>query len=529
MAVSYGSAVNTSTNGMRAGLDMWTSSTSTTTTIFWELWLWTKRAAYNTSASYEVRSGVDSGSFSFNHTNNSSDWPTSNRTRVASGSFTRSRQYGSSQAVNLEGRITGVSAVPGTATVSRSVTVPARGINPPTPPSGAYVFPQSNYTRARLEWTRNSTTAAPWQSIHVERRHIQANGSFSNWTRWQNLPGSASSFTGPIAANWHYHFRVRANNTAGNSAWLDMGRLNTTPSTPSSVRAQLVGDDIRLTWTTGLRIPSGDVRTIVQWSVNGGAWADIATLSGAPTSWTGRNANPLYTYRYRVRLEITEWGAAVGGWGYSNTVEIAAPPAAPTGLGPSTPWDAAEDRVLTWRHVPTDGSEQTAFRVEHRLQGGAWTTVPAVDSSTEAWTLPGGTYANGDVVEWRVRTWGTHPDPGPYSASNVQSPQARPTVAINTPEPGEVVDTSSVDLLWGYAQEQGSPQAAWRWTLERAGQTMQEESRSGDTSSRTITGLTDDTSYTLRVEVRSSHGLWSPADEVSFDVAYLSPQPPEIV
>ncbi|MGC0251503.1 fibronectin type III domain-containing protein [Pseudactinotalea sp. Z1748] len=192
---------------------------------------------------------------------------------------------------------------------------------------------------------------------------------------------------------------------------------------------------------------------------------------------------------------------------------------------------------MSWLHVPTDGSGQERFQVRHRLQGGDWTTVSAVASATSRWTLPGGTYEPGDVFEWQVRTWGVHPDPGPYSASNFQSPTSRPTVAINEPVDGTEIDTSSVLVTWGYSgPDQGdgdegeiSGQAGWRLTLLRGSNVVTEESGSDDRDEFLVRGLSDDATYTIRVEVRSGEGLWSAEpDEVTFPVSYLPPPPPQI-
>lgn len=241
------------------------------------------------------------------------------------------------------------------------------------------------------------------------------------------------------------------------------------------------------------------------------------------------------THRFAVRTRTTTGPTRTSGWVYSNVVELAAPPAAPTNLGPSTVWDASEDRTLTWRHVPMDGSGQERFQVRHRLQGGSWTTVPAVASEASRWTLPGGTYQPGDTIEWQVRTMGVHPDWGPWSASNFQQPTSRPTVAINAPEDGSEIDTSSVLVTWGYAgpeqDDEGeiSGQAAWRLTVLRGSNVVTEESGSDDRGEFLVRGLSDDATYTIRVEVRSGEGLWSAeADEVTISVSYLPPAPPQI-
>src|SRR5690606_34698757 len=209
---------------------------------------------------------------------------------------------------------------------------------------------------------------------------------------------------------------------------------------------------------------------------------------------------------------------------------LASPPSAPTNHGPSTPWDATEARTWTWRHVPTDGSTQQRFQVRHRLAGTTtWTTETAVQSSAEQWTLPAGSYSNGDTIERQVRTWGVHPEPGPWSTTQRDTPQARPTVSINSPEHGTELDNSTTTLSWGYAQEAGFEQAAWRYELRDGdGRVVRTRSGNGTASTHTLTNLADEATYTVAVEVRSTHGLWSEPDEVTFTVSYLPPAPPSM-
>lgn len=532
MAIKWGPAVNTSTNGMRVGVSLEVSGSGASRTITWEIWLWTKRAAFGSSASFALESGVASGSFSFSHSNNSSDWPTSNQTRAARGSFTRALEYGSTQTVSVVGRISGVSAVPGTASVSHSVSLPARGLNAPTPPTAPLVVPQPGYTKARLSWSNNSSSSAPYQSIHVERRHLRDDGTFTDWARRANLSGSATAFTDTVSGNNHYHYRVRANNTGGNSAWLDMGRLNTTPPTPTSVRAARTSTDgIRVTWVHGSRIPTSQLRTRIQRSSAGGAWTTVATLTGAPTAWTDADPSTTVSHRYRVQLEATEWGSATGAWSAaSNTVQLAAPPSAPTGLGPAGGFDATAPHTFVWTHVPTDGSDQQRFEIRYQVAGDTtWTTLPAVSSDVSSWTAPAGTFENGQELLWQVRTWGIHPTASPWSASAPAQTADRPTVTILLPTPGQVVDRSAVGVRWEFSQAQDYGQTGWKVALRKDGDTVQtfQGSHSG-VNAQTIRGLQNATTYTIAVSVRGPFGMWSDEETVTFTTAFQPPPTPSI-
>src|SRR5690606_25355768 len=96
MAVSWGPARESGTNGARVGIELAVSGSGATRTVVFEIWLWTKRASYGSSASYSYSGtyqGSGSGTFSYNHTNNSRDWPTQNQTRIARWSKTRSEEH----------------------------------------------------------------------------------------------------------------------------------------------------------------------------------------------------------------------------------------------------------------------------------------------------------------------------------------------------------------------------------------------------------------------------------------------------
>lgn len=391
----------------------------------------------------------------------------------------------------------------------------------PNAPSGISVS-RSSDTQTVVSWSLPSG----WRTaVQLQRRHLQANGSWTSWTTRANLSSSATSYTDSTTANRRYQYQVRAGSGSLWSAFSASGWFDTTPAAPSGLQAVATASGIYLTWTNEAWFSAA---TRIERQEGNGAWVHAVTRGSGWDEWLHTDPDLTVTHRYRARAEGQGTPALNSGWAYSNRVELAAPPSAPTGLGPATPWDATEDRRLTWRHTPTDGSAQESFQVRHRLAGGSWITEPEALSQTQAWVLPAGTYANGDVVEWQVRTWGVHPDPSPWSATAASSPQARPTVAINTPTNGAVVDASSVLVSWGYADGQDHEQVAWRLTLLAGGEVVQEYSDSGDESTFTLDGLADEVTYTLRVEARAASGLWSLPDEATFEVAYAPPPQPEL-
>src|SRR5690606_22565342 len=136
-------------------------------------------------------------------------------------------------------------------------------------------------------------------------------------------------------------------------------------------------------WDPGHRWITG-VTMEVQRQEGSGSWGNLATGLGAETtSRLHSNPNPAVTHRYRVRARASN-PVLYSCWAYSDVIQLASPPSAPTSRGPSQPWHATEARPSAWRHVPTDRSTQQRFQVRHWLAGRTTgTTETAVQSSAE--------------------------------------------------------------------------------------------------------------------------------------------------
>src|SRR5690625_1004410 len=412
-STTRGSAVLSGQNGLRLEWRVDRSLSSASASLRLRIWVATRRSAYDSSNSFSVSGSWPSRStsVSISHSSSSS-WSSSNRTLVYDETISVSRQYGSSVSRSLSASLSGVSIVGGrTASVSGSVSVPARSYNRPAAPSSLTASRQSD-SRTNLSWSLNGSSSAPYRSQQLQRRYLREDGQWSGWAVRASLGANTSSYSDSTTGNWRYQWRVRAQNEAGWSSHTTSNQLDTTPAAPANVRARSTASGIRLEWENRARFPAW---TQLQHQAGSGSWEVWQRRGQGAEDALWSDPDLTVTHRFRVRHEGQGSPSLLSDWAYSNRVELAAPPAAPTGLGPATVWDAAEDRVLSWRHVPTDGSGQERFQVRHRLQGGEWTTVPAVASEQSRWTLPGGTYSPGDVIEWQVRTMGVHPDWGPWS------------------------------------------------------------------------------------------------------------------
>jgi len=531
MAIVWGAAQADSTNAFRIGYELTmspstVSSGTSSVTLSVKLYLGTKYYANDSGVDWSIGAGFSpgSGSKSFDH-NSGTAWSSSNVTLLA----TVSRSVNTSYSANVTGSVlawvTGLSAIAGSASVSVSWNIPKRPTGTPAAPTGCS-HSRTSDTQHTVTWSNTSPTnaAAPYQNVQVER---QTNDG--SWARIATV-GVVTSYTDKgTVANRKYRYRVRATNSAGASGYSTDSSFYTTPSAPSSVAAKkTTTGDIAVTWPDPTPYNTG----IQVWHASDGVWEStpLATLSDV-TSWTHASPSTSVTHTYKVKSTTSTPSLASAFSPQSNTVQLLAPPLAPTNLSPSSSAvDAVNPVVLSWQHNTADTTDQTAFEVQHRTSGGAWATTGKVTSGVQSWTLPASTYSNGSTLEWQVRTWGDHVDPSPWSALATVPLSSAPTVLINTPVDGDSWLTSRVSVTWGYNDEEFNPQARWQAVLyNAAGDVMERIDGSGDGNTVEFgTAVADGFTYSVGVIAADSTGIWSAEDVVTFPVAFAKPPRPEL-
>ncbi|MEU3847204.1 fibronectin type III domain-containing protein [Micrococcus terreus] len=524
MAISWGAANAGSGAAMRLGYELTYSpssvtSSTTSVTVTLRLYIGTRYGAWDDVNSYSVSGDFSaSGSRSINHTSSSS-WSTSNVTLIGSWTKTVSLSYTSRAKVSFSASMSGVEAAPGTARVSGAITLPLRPVSTPSAPTNVTVT-RSSDTGHWVSWTRNATTGAPY-----DRQLVQ---------RWDNvgevyktiatISGTATSFSDQsTVANRRYRWQVRAVNAAAISSTGESNRspyVYTTPAAPSATGARKLGADILVSWVSASPVATG-------WEVverqDGGAWdyANPVTLPIHPPSWLHVNPDPTVTHQYAIRAVA---GGLKSGWVQSPTVQLQAPPAAPTNLQPSSgAVDATESTTLTWNHSPVDTTDQTAYELRHRLQGGEWTTTGRVLGTTPARVVAANTWDNGRVVEWQVRNWAEHADPSPWSALATFGTSARPTATVLSPT--GTLTGSVVRVQWAFYDAEDSAQTLARVTLySGSGAILERQTVVGPTTAYTFsTRAEDGQEYSVGVQVRDSAGVWSLEAVEPITVSYLPP------
>lgn len=304
------------------------------------------------------------------------------------------------------------------ATPSKSVSssIPARPYAAPAEPTGVTVSRGSD-TSATVKWTNHATSGEPYSSHTLQR---SLNGG--SWTTVSSsISASATSYAYGTATDSKYRFQVRANNSEGSSDFVASGDYYTTPSTPTTcVRTGANGDDQVITWSNNS--PGYSEYKTEVWRSTNGVWSLLTEQVKDVTSYTDTYpaTHPSDSFQYKVRHKTTSGIQGTLYSPYSNTTTstsgVTSAPDRPTDLAPTGSFNGLRALVLSWTYNSTDGSAQTQFQIRHGLSTtGPWTTVPIVTSGASSWTLPAGTYSNGQNIYWQVRTRGSSTTSGPLS------------------------------------------------------------------------------------------------------------------
>jgi hypothetical protein len=448
------------------------------------------------------------------------DWPAVNSGSgggFATGTYTIDHDSSGNANVVLSSHHSGTSGAVSTASLTNAL--PAIPQDPAAPTS--LTNTRSSDTQAALAWTNHSTGTAPYANIKVYR---QTDGGA--WALIATL-GVVTSYTDTtITANHKYNHRVSAVGTntvesgfaTGTSFW-------TTPGAPTSCTAvKQPNNDVVVTWTNN--VSYSEYLTEIQESTNGGSsWSDLNTsIASGTATYTHVAPNGALTHIYRVRAKTSSGTSLTSGYSAnSNTITLLATANPPTGLSPAgVARDATGAIVLTWTHNPADGTPQSKYQLQYKVDAGSYVTVGPTTTGTSSYTITAGTLTNGHTITWHVATAGQNGTLSSYSADSTFTTASKPTVTISTPTSSYTSSHLVVD--WAYFQAESSAQAAWVAQLFDGASALL-ETRTGTTELEAVftTALADGASYTVTVAATSAAGLASDADSQAFTVAYLPP------
>lgn len=422
-----------------------------------------------------------------------------------------------------------------TSTFTWTIAFPERPYSLPKPATNLTSVYQ-DLNKAYLSWTPNYTSASgatPWSQQYIDR------SEGTNWNNAVNVSGelsrSPTNWTDTsLQPNKRYMYRHIARNPSGFSPYTYAPNpVYTKPAAPSNPYAQKALDgSILVMWSN--EAPWANSFEVSD-SADGATWTVLDTSSVSEYTHSAPNQSVTHCYRIRAKTPDGKWSDYSPA---SNVIQLLAPPNKPSWVFTDPAFDATTAITTPWLHNPVDTTAQTAYEVQWRSSadnGATWsgyTTTGKITSTTRSRTWPVNTFPQDQLIERQVRTWGQHATASPWSNAAQFRTSAKPTVGINSPTVGQVLQGKTAKVVWTYSDAEGSAQSSYRVFLYSAGgaETLGSWIRSGSASEFTLPyELEDDTSYQIGVQVRDGAGLWSSTAAASFSVDYLPPPVPLVV
>jgi len=299
-------------------------------------------------------------------------------------------------------------------------------IAPPTAAPSALSATAVSASQINLTWADNSSNET---NFRIERK-TGGGGFVQIGIASANTPSFSS--TG-LSTETTYTYRVRVNNSAGDSAYTSEVSATTLapPMAPTNLRGTIVsGTQITINWTDNANNESGFK---IERRPSGGTFAEIATRGVDSTSFQDSGLNAGITYIYRVRATNVVADSA-----FSPELRIAT-------AVPADPSDAfvivgsASRLDLTW----TDNStNESGFKIERRISGGSYAQIGT--TATNVALYQDTTASSGVYYVYRVRATNVIGDSG-YSAETrtTAGPPLAPDSLLAT-----VSSSSQITLTW---------------------------------------------------------------------------------
>lgn len=321
-----------------------------------------------------------------------------------------------------------------------------------------------------------------------------------------------------------YKYAITAFGSGGSSHDSQEGgsEIESKPSRPLTVKAYRNTAD-----NVVVNIEDNDNNTantvLIERSIDGGTWEQVASESFPYPQYIDTTALATDTIKYRVRNQNS---VGYSEYTESNIVLVKSKPNPPDLLRPinNAVLDIAQEYIeLVFRHNSTDGSPQLEAKLDYRVNDGEWTEI---DLTTESvYSLATSGLSPNDIVEWKVKTKGSHAEFSDFSSISTFTLLAKPEMVITEPNNADVIDTLPVETEWVYNDQSGTLKEMYIDVLKdnKVEKTYSVDVGTGEsgTYNYSLAGFLFDNNsvYALRFRALSSSGL-SATQTVSITIQY---------
>ena len=370
---------------------------------------------------------------------------------------------------------------------------------PPAPTLSATAVSSS---QINLTWTDQSNNETGFQ---IERK----TGTGGTYALIVTTAANATTYSNSgLAGGTTYFYRVRAVNSAGNSAYSNEASATTQISPPANLFATAVSSSqINLTWTDQSNNETGF--QIERKTGTGGTYALIVTTAANATTYSNSGLAEGTTYFYRVRAVNSAGNSA-----YSNEASATpvSPPPPPINLF-AVPVSSSEIN-LTWTDQSTN---ETGFQIERKTGiGGTYALIGTAAANATTYNSTG--LADGTTYYYQVRAVNS-------AGNSAYTNQAATTTPISTPAnlSATAVSSSQINLTW---TDQSTSETGFR--IERktgaGGTYAQIGTVAANATAYNDSGLAEGTMYFYRVRALGNLGNSAASNEAS--ATTISPPPP---
>ena len=416
---------------------------------------------------------------------------------------------------------------------STFTAIPTANPSPPT----ALTAGTATTTTIPLTWTAPATVpSGGYQVQHCEQSaNCNSNGQGSDWNKTDNIVDvtSGTSHTlASLAQGRSHNIRIRSVKTStpdAPSAWTTSIQARTTVSTPTNLQASTGANNnsLSVSWTAVTGATSYKTRICAQDCSTGTNWREESQTTTSPTL---SNLVAGTSYQVQVRT-IAVAGLIESPWTSSDTQSTSGtqPTVSTASISLITPDNTQV--TVNWTAV----AGVSGYQVQHCASGancGAngvgsdWTSAtitPKANQSSTSVAVP--SLTNGTTYRFRLRTYASYSSPQPpmtlYSSWSNTSDQT-PATAVAPSAPTALSATpasrTSISMSWTISASIGNGLATG-YDIQRCTGSNCGDSGSGwanattvpstltrTTASATVTGLSANTEYKVRIRATNAAG-----------------------